>query len=605
MAQLAEELLGEGMGWVAVRLAVGSVCAALLAIVAILVATVSSGGGGGSKDNGEATSFAAAAVAGGRAALQPNMSIPDDVDAASISRIMDEPEDNDEQEERERAIVDLCTGIKERRATLAQLERDGDAEERGAAPGGSEDHEMDEGVSSRRVRELQKTLGRMRETSFDDMAEASTQIHELKKAKDAIQAELGASKQMLHRMRETSFDDMAEASTQINKLKVENAKLDAQLKLLQQERAAPLEMGDSQSPESARGRAASQHQKQQQQHQQQQQQARLRAAASGATAAANSVARRCLIAGVIVTLLWLLMAYISAVAITPKYTVSDPATSAVAITGCSQGIGQALAYRLAEGRSSGGGGYAAVFAGVRGGDDAAAALLRNAPSDAVRRALKPIQLDVTDDSQIAAAVQHIETALITQGEAVGVKRLQLAALVNNAGVGGWSEVREWDREGWRRVFDVNVFGAAALSSAVLPLLTTGDTAAKGRVVHIGSISGVVLAAVECPYAASKYALEALADAMRLELGLRPHSVAVSLVQPGWVATPLCPPSACPGAAGTGAVEAAVLHALSSPRPLARYVVTSVDGIPTSLLLWLAWALPDYWQDAVVRTLWED
>ena len=90
------------------------------------------------------------------------------------------------------------------------------------APGGSDDHEMDEGASSRRVRELQKTLGRMRETSFDDMAEASTQIHELKKAKDAIQAELGASKQTLHKMRVASFDDTAEASTQnshINELK--------------------------------------------------------------------------------------------------------------------------------------------------------------------------------------------------------------------------------------------------------------------------------------------------------------------------------------------------------------------------------------------------
>lgn len=67
---------------------------------------------------------------------------------------------------------------------------------------------------------------------------------------------------------------------------------------------------------------------------------------------------------------------------------------------------------------------------------------------------------------------------------------------------------------------MNVFGVAALSTAMMPLLTankaTGGTA-SGRVVHIGSISGGVLTAGECPYAASKYALEALADAMRLEL----------------------------------------------------------------------------------------
>ena len=155
--------------------------------------------------------------------------------------------------------------------------------------------------------------------------------------------------------------------------------------------------------------------------------------------------------------------------------------------------------------------------------------------------------------------------------------------------------------------------SAALSSAVLPLLLPpGPDVSDGRVVHIGSISGQLLASGECPYAASKFALEALADAMRLELGSDPtdrssqrRRVAVSLVQPGWVDTPLCPPSECPGAEGTLAVEKAVLHALRSPRPLSRYMVTSVDGVPTSVLLWLAWMLPDYWQDWVVRTFWED
>lgn len=49
----------------------------------------------------------------------------------------------------------------------------------------------------------------------------------------------------------------------------------------------------------------------------------------------------------------------------------------------------------------------------------------------------------------------------------------------------------------------------------------------------------------------------------------------------------------------------MLHALGSPRPLARYAVTSVDGIPTGVLLWIAWALPDYWQDVIVRASWSD
>ena len=119
---------------------------------------------------------------------------------------MDQPEDDAEQEEREQAIVDLRTTIKEQRATLAQLERAEDIEERGVALGGSDDHEMDEGASSHHVRELHKTLGRMRESHLDDMAREG---EELKKAKDAIQAELGANKQTLHKMREASFDDTA------------------------------------------------------------------------------------------------------------------------------------------------------------------------------------------------------------------------------------------------------------------------------------------------------------------------------------------------------------------------------------------------------------
>ena len=152
---------------------------------------------------------------------------------------------------------------------------------------------------------------------------------------------------------------------------------------------------------------------------------------------------------------------------------------------------------------------------------------------------------------------------------------------------------------------LSVCAAAALSSAVLPLLH--GSGGGGRVVHIGSISGQVLTSGECPYAASKYALEALADAMRLELGASAAAqrIAVSLVQPGWVATPLCPPTECPSAEGAGPVVEAVLHALRSPRPLSRYAVTSVDGVPTSVLLWLAWALPDYWQDMVVREFWDD
>ena len=164
-------------------------------------------------------------------------------------------------------------------------------------------------------------------------------------------------------------------------------------------------------------------------------------------------------------------------------------------TGCSQGIGRALAYQLAEAETSGGGGYAAVFAGVRGGEQAAALLLRDAPSDAVRRALKPIELDVTDDAAISAAIQYIKAQLRllppaapaeaeasdpeqqegrkkkkgeTQQKGAAPSRLQLVGLVNNAGVGGWSDVSGWERESWRETFDVNVFSVGALQRVIPP-----------------------------------------------------------------------------------------------------------------------------------------
>lgn len=75
------------------------------------------------------------------------------------------------------------------------------------------------------------------------------------------------------------------------------------------------------------------------------------------------------------------------------------------------------------------------------------------------------------------------------------------------------------------------------------------------------------------------------------------------VQPGFVATPMCPEGACPGAEPPTVVTAAVRHAVSSRRPRGRYAVSNVDFVPSALLIWLSWVLPDHWKDAVVRWGW--
>jgi len=180
---------------------------------------------------------------------------------------------------------------------------------------------------------------------------------------------------------------------------------------------------------------------------------------------------------------------------------------AVVVTGASSGIGADAAAQLAAA------GFV-VFAGVR--DDAAAAALA-ALGDRVR----PLHLDVTDPEQIASAAA-----------AVGAAGFPLAALVNNAGiaVGGPLEALPLDQV--RRVFEVNVFGALAVTQAFLPQLR----AARGRLVFVGSIAGRLAIPFIAPYSASKFALRAFTDALRVELA--PDGIEVTLIEPGSVRTPI-------------------------------------------------------------------
>jgi len=184
------------------------------------------------------------------------------------------------------------------------------------------------------------------------------------------------------------------------------------------------------------------------------------------------------------------------------------------ITGASTGIGRATALRLA------GSGWT-VLAGVR---DAAAgeALERDAPSGRVHA----LTLDVRNAGHLADAVAVVAAAAgaSTQGG--------LDALINNAGIGVGGPIELVTAEDLRRQFDVNVFGPIALTQAMLPALRR----ARGRIILMSSIGGRVAMAYTAPYAASKHAIEAFGDALRVEL-VR-SKVSVAIIEPGSVATPI-------------------------------------------------------------------
>jgi NAD(P)-dependent dehydrogenase (short-subunit alcohol dehydrogenase family) len=184
------------------------------------------------------------------------------------------------------------------------------------------------------------------------------------------------------------------------------------------------------------------------------------------------------------------------------------------ISGASTGIGRATALRLA------GAGWT-VLAGVRdtvAGEDVA----REAPSGKVL----PLQLDVTDAGHLAAAVERVRE------EATRTGSRGLDALINNAGIGVGGPLELLPEEDLRRQFEVNVFAQMALTRALLGELRK----AGGRLVFLSSIGGRVAMPFTAPYAASKHAIEALADALRVELAN--SGVQVALIEPGSVATPI-------------------------------------------------------------------
>jgi len=187
------------------------------------------------------------------------------------------------------------------------------------------------------------------------------------------------------------------------------------------------------------------------------------------------------------------------------------------VTGASTGIGQATALRLARAGWT-------VLAGVRD-DEAGGRLLAEAAERGGGGSVEPIALDVTDARQIADAAARVAAR---DGSGPG----RLDALVNNAGIGVGGPLELIAIDDVRRQLDVNVVGQVAVTQALLPALR----AARGRIVFVSSVGGRVAMAFTAPYAASKHAIEAIGDALRVEL--RTSGVQVALVEPGSVATPI-------------------------------------------------------------------
>jgi len=270
--------------------------------------------------------------------------------------------------------------------------------------------------------------------------------------------------------------------------------------------------------------------------------------------------------------------------------------NSVVITGASSGIGEACALYLDEL------GYR-VFAGVRRLSDGD---MLKAKASA---RLTPVLLDVTDIASLDRAVETVRAAVGAAG---------LAGLVNNAGIGIGGPLEVVPLADLRKQFEVNVIGQVAVTQAFLPLLRQG----RGRIVNMGSIAGRATMPFMGPYSASKFALEALTDAMRLEL--QPWGMHVSIVEPGAIESRIWDKAkhgadqmeaaasseakayygeasarvreamaqAAQRAIPARAVAKAVAHALSAARPKTRYLV----GLDARFRAVLAAWLPNRMQD---------
>jgi NAD(P)-dependent dehydrogenase (short-subunit alcohol dehydrogenase family) len=270
----------------------------------------------------------------------------------------------------------------------------------------------------------------------------------------------------------------------------------------------------------------------------------------------------------------------------------------VLITGASSGIGLATTQALVKKQYR-------VFAGAR------------KPADLERLkkevGAEPVELDVARQDHISSLEGFLSSRL---GEG------SLYAVINNAGISRHGPVECVPMEAWREQFETNIFGAVAVTQVVLPWIRKS----RGRVINVSSISGRVAAPLLAPYAASKFALDAISDSLRREL--YDLGVKVSSINPGFIRTPMLEKiidkaelerqffkkegqreaylpllqkmgdhveDAKKKANSVDVVVKAIVHALESRSPKTRYYVGKGMTLAASLFS----HLPDSWIDKII------
>jgi NAD(P)-dependent dehydrogenase (short-subunit alcohol dehydrogenase family) len=271
----------------------------------------------------------------------------------------------------------------------------------------------------------------------------------------------------------------------------------------------------------------------------------------------------------------------------------------ILITGATSGIGYHAALHLAAR------GHRVI---ATGRNEAALARLRREGEAAGASAIESLRLDVTDGNSIAALKAHVDA--LTAGRGLDV-------LVNNAGYGVLGPTELITDADWRAQYETNVFGLMAMIRAFLPQMRARR---EGRIINVSSLGGRLTMPLFGAYNSTKYAVESLSDALRVEL--RPFGVKVVLIEPGVIDTgftdrtfseaskyrredsPYAPVLARLDdmrkvsdrtAAGPSVIARAIERAATARSPRARYVAPRMAGLVVGFMRWL----PTRWADGLM------
>lgn len=262
----------------------------------------------------------------------------------------------------------------------------------------------------------------------------------------------------------------------------------------------------------------------------------------------------------------------------------------VLLTGCGSGIGKALALAFHR----------------RGHVVCATARRLQTMDDLANEGILTLALDVTNTSDIQRVLAQLR-----------LKGYKVSMLVNNAGYGAMGPLLDLPAEEWQKQFDVNVFAPMTLARAVLPGMIDRRS---GTIVNISSVSGVMPTPFAGAYCASKAALNALSDSLRMEL--RPFGIRVVTVQPGGIQSSFGERAAddvklLPGSPYQAIREGVLSRANESQSDatpadvFASELVRLLDshdppavirlGQKSTLLPLLKWAMPTTWLDRILRS----